>query len=78
VGSSTYHTAIIARSLGIPAVVGLEMPPAAFRRATRWSVDGTRGRWWSSRRRDALQAFREAQEPATRGARLRETRASPR
>ena len=43
VGSATYHTAIIARSLGIPAVVGLKdatkkIPPGAL-----IAVDGTRG-----------------------------------
>ena len=43
VGSSTYHTAIIARSLGIPAVVGLKdatrrVPPGGL-----VVVDGTRG-----------------------------------
>ena len=43
-GSATYHTAILARSLGVPAVVGLRdatrrIPPGAL-----VVVDGTRGR----------------------------------
>jgi len=61
-GSSTYHTAIIARSLGIPAVVGLEdatgrVPPGAL-----VVVDGTRGLVVVEPSGPALADLRAAQE----------------
>ena len=43
VGSSTYHTAIIARSLGIPAVVGLKDATRQTPAGSLVIVDGTRG-----------------------------------
>ena len=43
VGSSTYHTAIIARSLGIPAVVGLKDATKRTPAGSLVVVDGTRG-----------------------------------
>jgi phosphotransferase system enzyme I (PtsI) len=43
VGSSTYHTAIIARSLGIPAVAGLKEATRQIRPGSVVAVDGTRG-----------------------------------
>jgi phosphotransferase system enzyme I (PtsI) len=62
VGSPTYHTAIIARSLGIPAVVGLKdatrlIPPGAL-----VVVDGTRGEVVVEPSRPTLAGFRAAQE----------------
>jgi phosphoenolpyruvate-protein phosphotransferase (PTS system enzyme I) len=62
VGSSTYHTAIIARSLGIPAVVGLReatrrIPPGAL-----VVVDGTRGEVVVEPSAPALDGFRAVQE----------------
>ena len=42
-GSSTYHTAILARSLGIPAVVGLRGRHAAHPARAAWW-------WWTARR----------------------------
>ena len=48
-GSSTYHTAIIARSLGIPAVVGLKDATARIPPGALVVVDGSRGKVvWSS------------------------------
>jgi phosphotransferase system enzyme I (PtsI) len=42
-GSRTYHTAILARSLGIPAVVGLREATQRIRPGTTVIVDGDRG-----------------------------------
>ena len=76
VGSSTYHTAIIARSLGIPAVAGLKeatrlIPPGAL-----VAVDGARGEVVVEPSPEALVALRAAQERHRReDERLRGTRA---
>ncbi len=43
VGSSTYHTAIIARSLGIPAIAGLKGATRQIPPGSLLVVDGTRG-----------------------------------
>ncbi|NJD26243.1 MAG: phosphoenolpyruvate--protein phosphotransferase [Betaproteobacteria bacterium] len=43
VGGSTSHTAILARSLAIPSVVGLENARALIRDGEQLIVDGTRG-----------------------------------
>lgn len=43
VGSWTYHTAILARSLHVPAVVGLHDASARIRADTPLAVDGTTG-----------------------------------
>jgi phosphotransferase system enzyme I (PtsI) len=43
VGGRTAHTAILARSLGIPAVVGLETATAQVREAMPVIIDGTSG-----------------------------------
>jgi phosphotransferase system enzyme I (PtsI) len=78
VGSATYHTAIIARSLGIPAVVGLKdatrsVPPGAM-----VAVDGSRGLLVVEPSEPELQAFREAREREQHEeSRLREARALP-
>ncbi len=78
VGSSTYHTAIIARSLGIPAVVGLK---DATRRTPAGSlvvVDGTRGELVVEPSEPALEGFRAAQEEyRIEDERLRATRDLP-
>jgi phosphotransferase system enzyme I (PtsI) len=62
VGSSTYHTAIIARSLGIPAVAGLkeatkQIPPGGL-----VAVDGTRGEVVVEPSGAALEVLGAAQE----------------
>ncbi len=78
VGSSTYHTAIIARSLGIPAVVGLEDATRRIPPGTLVVVDGTRGRVVVEPSGPALAGLREAQEREAREERrLQETRALP-
>ncbi len=42
-GSATYHTAILARSFGVPAVVGLKDATSRIRPGSALMVDGTRG-----------------------------------
>ncbi len=42
-GGTTSHVAIIARSLGIPAVVGVQTPQAELRQARRVALDGSTG-----------------------------------
>ncbi len=47
-GAPTGHGAILAKSLGIPAVVGLGERALAIKPGTTLLVDGTRGRVWPS------------------------------
>lgn len=78
VGSSTYHTAIIARSLGIPAVAGLKDATRRIPSGSLLVVDGTRGEVVVDPSGAALDGFRVAQELHQREEeRLRETRALP-
>ena len=78
VGSSTYHTAIIARSLGIPAVVGLENATRRIPPGTLVVVDGTRGGWWSSPRARPWPAFARCRSARNaKSERLQGTRALP-
>ncbi len=78
VGSSTYHTAIIARSMGIPAVVGLK---DATRRTPSGSlvvVDGTQGEVVVEPSESALEELRVVQEEfRLEDQRLRKTRELP-
>jgi phosphotransferase system enzyme I (PtsI) len=78
VGSSTYHTAIIARSLGIPAVVGLK---DATRRTLSGSVvvvNGTRGELVVEPSEATLEGLRVVQEEyRLEDQRLRTTRELP-
>ena len=62
VGSSTYHTAIIARSLGIPAVVGLKDATRAVKPGTTVVVDGTRGAVVVEPSAPVLAGFRAVQQ----------------
>ncbi len=77
-GSPTYHTSILARSFGIPAVVGLRdaigrVPPGAL-----VVVDGTRGELVVEPSGVALQAYRQTQERERREeARFDDTRELP-
>jgi phosphotransferase system enzyme I (PtsI) len=78
VGSSTYHTAIIARSLGIPAVAGLKDATRQIRPGCLVVVDGARGEVVVDPPGDVLDGFRVAQEEYRREEeRLRGTRALP-
>jgi phosphotransferase system enzyme I (PtsI) len=78
VGSSTYHTAIIARSLGIPAVAGLKDATRQIPPGSLLVVDGTRGEVVVEPSGPALDGFRLAQEEYRQEEeRLRGTRALP-
>ncbi|PPS44020.1 phosphoenolpyruvate--protein phosphotransferase [Chroococcidiopsis sp. TS-821] len=62
-GSATSHTAILARSLGIPAVVGVPAAVLHLANGTLLAIDGTNGRVWLEPDTDTittLQAKREA------------------
>ena len=75
VGSSTYHTAIIARSLGIPAVAGLKEATRQIPPGCVVAVDGTRGDVVVEPSGAALEAFSVAREVYRREEeRLRGTR----
>ncbi len=75
VGSSTYHTAIIARSLGIPAVAGLKQATRLVPPGGIVAVDGSRGEVVVEPSPEALVALRAAQERHRReDERLRGTR----
>ena len=78
VGSSTYHTAIIARSLGIPAIAGLKGATRQIAPGSLLVVDGTRGELVVDPSGTALDRFREAQERyRLEEERLRGTRGLP-
>jgi phosphotransferase system enzyme I (PtsI) len=78
VGSSTYHTAIIARSLGIPAVVGLKDATRQTPPGSLVVVDGSRGELVVEPEESTLDAFRRAQEEYRQeDERLRSTRELP-
>jgi phosphotransferase system enzyme I (PtsI) len=78
VGSSTYHTAIIARSLGIPAVVGLKDATQRTPAGSLVVVDGTRGEVVVEPSEPTLDGFRSAQEEyRLEDERLRATRELP-
>jgi phosphotransferase system enzyme I (PtsI) len=78
VGSSTYHTAIIARSLGIPAVVGLKDATRQTPPGSLVVVDGSRGEIVVEPEESTLDAFRRAQEEyREEDERLRSTRELP-
>jgi phosphoenolpyruvate-protein phosphotransferase (PTS system enzyme I) len=77
-GSATHHAAILARSFGIPAVVGLhnatrKVPPGAL-----VVVDGTHGELVVEPSEPDLAAYREAQERGRRATEyVRDTRGLP-
>ncbi len=76
IGSSTYHTAIIARSLGIPAVAGLKEATRQIPPGSLVAVDGTRGEVVVEPSGAALEVLGAAQEVYRREEeRLRGTRA---
>jgi phosphotransferase system enzyme I (PtsI) len=75
VGSSTYHTAIIARSLGIPAVAGLKDATRRIAPGSLIAVDGGRGEVVVEPSGAALEFLQSSQEAYRREeGRLRGTR----
>ena len=63
-GSATSHTAILARSLGIPAIVGLQPEILQLTDGTQLAIDGETGRVWVEPELEtvvALQTKRDAQ-----------------
>ncbi|WP_026734644.1 phosphoenolpyruvate--protein phosphotransferase [Fischerella sp. PCC 9605] len=66
-GSATSHSAILARSLGIPAIVGLPAEILQLADGTLLAIDGETGRVWIEPEPDtlaALQAKRDTQQAA--------------
>jgi phosphoenolpyruvate-protein phosphotransferase (PTS system enzyme I) len=64
-GSRTYHTAILARSLKVPAIVGLHDASARIAAGTPLILDGTSGELMIEPSRDAIDlAHRRAVRPA--------------
>lgn len=77
-GSPTSHTAILARSRGVPAVVGLRDATHRIPAGALVVVDGERGRVEVEPSQPALQGYREAQQRAElEEQRLLETRELP-
>ncbi|WP_189523595.1 phosphoenolpyruvate--protein phosphotransferase [Nostoc sp. PA-18-2419] len=66
-GSATSHSAIIARTLGIPAVLGVDAEVLHLADGTLMALDGESGKAWvepNSHIREQLQAKREAWQTA--------------
>jgi phosphotransferase system enzyme I (PtsI) len=61
-GSATYHTSILARSFGVPAVVGLREATRRIPPGSLVVVDGTRGQVVTEPSAPMLASFRAAQE----------------
>jgi phosphotransferase system enzyme I (PtsI) len=77
-GSATHHTSILARSFGVPAVVGLGDATRRIAPGTQVVVDGTRGRLLVGPTGPLLAGLRAVQDRERReDARLQEMRALP-
>jgi phosphoenolpyruvate-protein phosphotransferase (PTS system enzyme I) len=77
-GSATHHTSILARSFGVPAVVGLGDATRRIAPGTEMVVDGTRGRVLVGPTGPLLAGLRVVQDRERReDARLQEMRALP-
>ncbi|MBN2370538.1 MAG: phosphoenolpyruvate--protein phosphotransferase [Vicinamibacteria bacterium] len=77
-GSPTYHTAILARSLGIPGVVGLNDATSLIAPGSNLVVDGSSGGVIVDPGHEELEAYRAAQErERLHERRLQETRGLP-
>jgi phosphocarrier protein FPr len=77
-GGPTSHAAILARAVGVPAVVGLGPPILAVSDGTELLVDGTAGRVFVAPSRDVLAQFMERRaEEQTRDARARSEAGEP-
>jgi multiphosphoryl transfer protein len=73
-GSATSHSAIIARTLGIPAVLGVDAQVLHLEDGTLMALDGESGKAWVEPEVDiigALEAKREAWQTALQAARAR-------
>ena len=73
-GSATSHSAILARTLGIPAVVGVESEVLNLTNGTLLAFDGESGKVWVKPEPDivaALQAKRDARNSAGQQARVK-------
>jgi phosphotransferase system enzyme I (PtsI) len=71
-GSRTYHTAILARSLKVPAVVGLHDASARIAAGTTIVLDGTSGELIVDPSSEALDEARRATRPRRRASARRE------
>jgi phosphotransferase system enzyme I (PtsI) len=77
-GSATYHTSILARSFGVPAVVGLRDATRRIAPGTTVVVDGTRGLVVVEPSAPALAGFRADRErERAEDERLQELRTLP-
>jgi phosphotransferase system enzyme I (PtsI) len=77
-GSATHHTSILARSFGVPAVVGLGDATRRIAPGTQVVVDGTRGRLLVGPTGPLLEGLRAVQDRERRAeARLQDMRALP-
>ncbi|MGJ5674510.1 MAG: phosphoenolpyruvate--protein phosphotransferase [Nostochopsis sp.] len=61
-GSATSHTAILARSLGIPAIVGLPLEILQLIDGTHLAIDGDMGRVWVQPEAETLVALQAKQD----------------
>ena len=62
VGGTTSHASILARSMGIPAVVGVKNASADISPGDLVIVDGTRGKVYVDPDQDTIEKFRRAKE----------------
>jgi phosphotransferase system enzyme I (PtsI) len=77
-GSATHHTSILARSFGVPAVVGLGDATRRIAPGSQVVVDGTRGRLLVGPSAPLLEGLRAVQDRDRKeDARLQEMRALP-
>ncbi|BAZ66208.1 phosphoenolpyruvate-protein phosphotransferase [Fischerella sp. NIES-4106] len=60
-GSATSHTAILARSLGIPAIVGLPLEILQLNDGTQLAIDGEMGKVWVQPEAETLVALQAKQ-----------------
>jgi phosphotransferase system enzyme I (PtsI) len=73
-GSRTYHTAILARSLKVPAIVGLHDASARISAGTPVVLNGTSGELTVDPSRDAIDAARRVARPRRRATLRHENR----
>ncbi len=77
-GSFTSHTAIMARALGIPGVVGLKIPPGTLRAGREVILDGFNGILITDPTEETLEEYRKlAEQQDVLNQRLDQLRAEP-